>query len=136
MKAKVKAAWLEALRSGKYQQTHARLKKPDGYCCLGVLCDISGVGSWVPRDTCFEYEVGAHGGATADLPHEVCTFAGLDRLVPVVRIPEYHALMKVIPERYREFASKGGVDLASLNDAGVSFADIADIIEQFVEVTP
>jgi hypothetical protein len=32
-----KAKWLEALRTGKYQQGHGRLKSGEGYCCLGVL---------------------------------------------------------------------------------------------------
>lgn len=32
--------WVDALRSGKYQQGFGSLKtKAGGYCCLGVLCD-------------------------------------------------------------------------------------------------
>ena len=32
--------WVDALRSGKYQQGFGALKtKAGGYCCLGVLCD-------------------------------------------------------------------------------------------------
>jgi hypothetical protein len=40
--------WIEALRSGKYPQGHGALRSSDGYCCLGVLCDVlpSEVGSW------------------------------------------------------------------------------------------
>lgn len=40
MKEKVKKLWLEALRSGKYKQTKRVLKNEEGYCCLGVLCDL------------------------------------------------------------------------------------------------
>lgn len=40
MKEKVKDLWVEALRSGKYEQTTGFLKKGNGYCCLGVLCDV------------------------------------------------------------------------------------------------
>lgn len=40
MQPKLKQKWIEALRSGKYVQTHSHLNNPDGYCCLGVLCDI------------------------------------------------------------------------------------------------
>lgn len=50
----VKAAWLSALRSGDYQQTHYRLNTGDGYCCLGVLCDIAvkdGFGNWLPSES-------------------------------------------------------------------------------------
>ena len=43
MKASVKKKWVAALRSGKYQQGFSSLKRDDGsYCCLGVLCSISG----------------------------------------------------------------------------------------------
>jgi hypothetical protein len=45
MKKGLKNRWLAALRSGKYAQCRATLKKTDGgkdsFCCLGVLCDIS-----------------------------------------------------------------------------------------------
>jgi len=43
----LKAKWLEALRSGKYKQGQGRLRSDDDkFCCLGVLCDISGEGEW------------------------------------------------------------------------------------------
>jgi hypothetical protein len=42
MDAQLKAKWVEALRSGKYPQTTNYLKDDDGYCCLGVLCDVQG----------------------------------------------------------------------------------------------
>lgn len=35
-----------ALRSGNYQQTTKVLKDENGFCCLGVACDISGLGEW------------------------------------------------------------------------------------------
>lgn len=43
----LKAKWLEALRSGRYKQGQFRLRSEnDKFCCLGVLCDISGEGEW------------------------------------------------------------------------------------------
>lgn len=40
--------WVKALRSGKYEQAKGTLKQTDGgreqFCCLGVACDISGLG--------------------------------------------------------------------------------------------
>lgn len=43
----LKAKWLEALRSGKYKQGRGKLRSVDDeFCCLGVLCDISGQGQW------------------------------------------------------------------------------------------
>lgn len=46
----VKAKWLAALRSGDYTQGRKQLKTPAGdYDCIGVLCDISGMGEWSPE---------------------------------------------------------------------------------------
>jgi hypothetical protein len=39
----LKAKWIEALRSGEYQQTFGALRDNDGHCCLGVLCEVSGL---------------------------------------------------------------------------------------------
>jgi len=38
--------WTQKLESGEYNQGTGRLKTDLGYCCLGVLCDISGRGKW------------------------------------------------------------------------------------------
>lgn len=32
--------WTRALRSGEYKQAKYKLQSSDGYCCLGVACDI------------------------------------------------------------------------------------------------
>jgi hypothetical protein len=44
----VKAKWVKALRSGKYEQTQGRLKRdcpdavyPAGFCCLGVAVECN-----------------------------------------------------------------------------------------------
>lgn len=37
----IKARWVAALRSGQYQQTEGYLQTRDGFCCLGVLCEIA-----------------------------------------------------------------------------------------------
>lgn len=45
MKKEVKDKWIKALRSGKYKQTRGRLHNQNGggYCCLGVLCEVTGL---------------------------------------------------------------------------------------------
>jgi hypothetical protein len=40
MKENIKDLWITALRSGKYKQSRGFLKTKDGFCCLGVLCDV------------------------------------------------------------------------------------------------
>ena len=37
--------WIKALRSGKYKQGKASLQSAEGFCCLGVACDI-----FIPQD--------------------------------------------------------------------------------------
>lgn len=32
--------WVNALRSGKYKQVKYNLRTKEGFCCLGVLCDL------------------------------------------------------------------------------------------------
>lgn len=42
MKPKIKRQWVDALRSGEYEQgARGTLKSESGYCCLGVLCDLA-----------------------------------------------------------------------------------------------
>jgi hypothetical protein len=38
----IKEKWINALNSGEYKQTKRCLYDGDGYCCLGVLCAITG----------------------------------------------------------------------------------------------
>lgn len=32
--------WVDALRSGEYAQTTGSLRREDGFCCLGIACDV------------------------------------------------------------------------------------------------
>lgn len=47
MDAELKKKWLVALRSGDYMQGNDVLRtKADGYCCLGVLCNVIDPTRW------------------------------------------------------------------------------------------
>jgi hypothetical protein len=46
----LRARWIEALRSGRYKQGRGRLRDGDAYCCLGVACEVSGLGTWRRHD--------------------------------------------------------------------------------------
>ena len=56
MQTELKTKWIEALRSGEYRQAQGILKDVSGsaYCCLGVLCEISGIGSFEDSEYCLE----------------------------------------------------------------------------------
>jgi hypothetical protein len=43
MKKSIAMEWVAALRSGEYKQARGSLQQNDGYCCLGVLCEVVGV---------------------------------------------------------------------------------------------
>ena len=42
MQEVMKADWVKALRSGKYNQANGVLCNGTAYCCLGVLCAVAG----------------------------------------------------------------------------------------------
>lgn len=126
MNPEIKAKWLEALRSGEYQQGRERLGSASGsYCCLGVLCDLAvkeGVARWDDSVVTDEHvAIDAAGRrAWAELPLGVAEWADIRDSAgdpdgnPWVDDPAHDG------ERNT---------LASLNDSGVSFREIADIIE-------
>lgn len=72
----VKTAWLKALRSGKYDQTRGGLhhtasahsSRPEGWCCLGVACDIAEIPMERSGD---KYEVESFDGADTMPPTTV-----------------------------------------------------------------
>lgn len=41
MNPEFKQPWIDALRSGKYEQGRNALCKDNKFCCLGVLCEIN-----------------------------------------------------------------------------------------------
>lgn len=118
MNQDVKGLWTEALESGEYPQTKNRLKDDDGYCCLGVLCELAvqaGVicpfveteYGWVLR-TESDHEV------EAVLPLEVQIWAGLDNCNPHVVLED----------------AGYSVPISDPNDGGMSFEEIAKLIAE------
>lgn len=75
MKKSVAMKWVRALRSGKYNQTQGTLRNSQGYCCLGVLCDISKEGEWAGN-----HYWGSLGSTTGVLPKVVQIYAGMSNL--------------------------------------------------------
>lgn len=72
MDQELKAKWVEALRSGKYEQATGWLREGNRYCCLGVLCDISGQGEWEPINNPTQgYK---YLGYVAVMPEEIAQF--------------------------------------------------------------
>jgi len=115
MKPKIKKMWVEALRSGEYDQTQEYLRDCYGYCCLGVLCDlhrkVTGQGHW-DKDNRYITETDDRNCA---LPQPVYEWAGFTRSLPRVYESENPDLV---------------LSLSEMNDYGeMDFAWIAAIIE-------
>jgi len=108
MNEQVKQKWLSALRSGDYQQTKNYLHTDNGFCCLGVLCDLYGKEhnvEWELADDGNNYEFQDY---PSFLPLPVVEWAGVESYCP--SIP--------------------GTSLVTLNDMGSTFNEIADWIEE------
>jgi len=109
--------WVEALRSGKYQQIKHKLRRKTdtgyGYCCLGVLCEIAK--PLIPEADLLKLEEnlekGAYPSYTA-LKHLLTNYMGHQPIS--VQMPD-NRLCAVY----------------TLNDElEMSFAEIADLLEQ------
>jgi hypothetical protein len=116
MRERVKKKWLEALRSGKYKKAKYALVNGDGYCCLGVLCDLHAKETGRDRPKPDQ----PYMGQTTYLPADVVEWAGLPTYAPTVRWKDHPC-----------------VGLDSLNDGGslvvrkpLTFKQIAKYIEE------
>jgi len=125
MKAEIKEKWLEALRSGDYEQGEGGLHKGETFCCLGVLCDIAikeGIGRWAPNvDLENENEIdlyGFNGGECRVLPLQIQDWAGLRLSNPIVR----HSNVKG--------SNPFKKAISVVNDNYGDFDEIADLIEK------
>ncbi len=115
MDQEIKAQWLADLRSSEYVQGTGALNRNGQFCCLGVLTDQA-VKAGITTDQGTNERGDRLYGSSEDfgnasfLPPEVSEWAGLGgRCNPYV-------------DEHR--------NLASLNDEGRTFQEIADIIEQ------
>lgn len=111
MNPEIKEKWLEALRSGDYQQGTGRLKTIDGkFCCLGVLCDL------YAKERGIEWKLRSHGyifdGNATLLPRSATEWASI-RSAPRVE------------EGYLMWLNDGSAKLRQH-----TFTEIADLIEE------
>lgn len=118
-----KKKWVEALRSGKYQQVKGYLRRGSGFCCLGVACDVYNRGAW--KESTYEDEFTGEIHVNAG---DWVTSSGSEELPSAKDLPPevFEALESTHPltdESYMQW-------LAGRNDAGVSFEHIADLIEE------
>jgi hypothetical protein len=115
MKEDVQKAWVEDLKSGKFTQGYGYLRSwdPDDeiwkYCCLGILCERSALGTWVERTADSGDRISDYLGSSQYLPKEVAEWAGLDPTDSTIQLR-----------------------LAELNDEETPFAEIADRLPEML----
>lgn len=112
MNKRIKRLWVAALRSGEYKQGHGQLRRrKDTFCCLGVLCNIHAQEH--PDIAAKQKNQNVYMGEDGLLPDAVMRWAGLRQDNP-----------ELLNEKEQL------VCLAELNDNGVKFSKIADLIEK------
>lgn len=112
MKRSIARRWASALDSGEYKQTVGRLRDDEGFCCIGVLCNIHAQDN--PEIAAKETDMYSYLGCEEEAPEEVLEWSGMKE-------PEGE-----LPERIR-----GHMCLTGLNDnAQMSFPEIAKIIRK------
>ena len=122
----IKTKWIEALRSGKYEQGKGKLRSEDNkFCCLGVLADVLTDGKFWESEEYSERQLEV-------LTEKLMQDAGLQTQIGYFTIYSLsqemqQKLRKEFKIFYNRITSKK--TLAALNDQGVSFDIIADIIE-------
>jgi hypothetical protein len=103
MDAQIKTKWVEALRSGEYEQATGRLKDGNEFCCLGVLCTVMGA-QWRDMGPYLD------GFSLRDEnDDELLSLRTLDSV---------------------GFGESTQGTLVKMNDDGISFPEIADYIEK------
>lgn len=126
MKQEIKEKWIEALRSGEYEQgmstLHFQEYSEERFCCLGVLCELAvkeEVVSEVSTErTNFNPRIHfLYDGEKTGLPPSVLEWTGLD-----------HKFPELDPD-----SEEDPLSLPMLNDSGdFSFDDIAALIDKYL----
>jgi hypothetical protein len=119
MDPNIKQQWVAALRSGEYKQGMGALNLGGKMCCLGVLCDLAVKAGAEVSVMTEPDEVGytTYDSRGAGLPYSVQHWAGVGSADPGV--------VSAVDDDGDEYE----YSLADLNDDGVSFDQIADLID-------
>ena len=148
--------WVPALRSGNYKQTRERLRDENGYCCLGVVCDIAGskwssytiyetdeegdeveLTGYAVLDDVYENRENLPSGITdkygfVDANSVSVSEANVGRVPTFVKFIEEHVPVNGTCFHYN-YQGVININLAALNDAGMTFEQLANLIEEVVD---
>lgn len=125
-----KKEWIDALLSGKFPQGRYKLNDGVSFCCLGVLCEV------VKDRFSISVDESTLGNVTYN--NDVA-------VLPVVLTDKYKTdsmgfdvpRVEFSPEEINMYGLTsliGSMSISILNDKGVPFSRIAQIVEKYVEV--
>jgi len=104
--------WAAALDSGEYEQTTGQLRDDNGFCCIGVLCNIHAQDN--PELAATQTDPHRYFGKGVHAPEEVMGWSGL-------KVAEGKLPVQIVGARY----------LTDLNDrVGYTFPEIAKVIRK------
>jgi len=131
-----KATWLEALRSGRYEQITSALHADGAYCCLGVAVEVLTDLGWDDCDDCTEHKDSKQIGGTPkgvayvmSLPHFVAERLGFNDIVP------RNVIDKVCPDLFLSPDAEWTWERLAihLNDSRrLTFNQIARVMEKYL----
>ena len=118
MDEKVKILWVKALKSGEFKQIKTRLHDGEGFCALGVLAALAmneGICTYSPKKEAFD-------GRWETLSYNIMKWANIAQFDDEFLEPGAGKI---------KFIYKGKeTSITDLNDNGLSFEEIADVIEK------
>ena len=122
MKKAIADLWIKALRSGKYKQGKTELCVVNGknvkYDALGLLCHILKIGYKVKHNSLDNIKIKAYGEYGGISSIGECSLPDIVREISGIKTP-----LGYIPSLRDK--------IATMNDRGKSFKEIADVIEKY-----
>lgn len=116
MKKEIKDLWVKALRSGEFKQCRGQLEQDEKYCALGVLAALALV-----EGHCSWNDGGRYDGKRYSLSAGIMLWAG-------IATNNKRYLTKNAGKVQCKYEN-GSNTIAGLNDEGMSFQKIANLIE-------
>lgn len=119
MKSEIKDLWVQALKSGEFEQTTGQLCKDEAYCALGVLSVLALIHGQCTYDE--REDGGRFDNRAIGLSYNIMNWAGIEDFLVAGK--------EFLPFIYEDKV----VSISILNDAGLTFDEIAEEIEKHWE---
>lgn len=142
MNKEIKQKWINALLSGRYKQNNRELvsfadSEVDSLCCLGVLNDISDLGIWNASDQAY---IAEDLSGEFNWNEEFITHPLVAEWAEISRDPKIDLTNIELSESIKDNLSiksliynntkKTKAYISELNDAGITFEQLAQIIQE------